>query len=150
MQTQIEGLKDIESVLFKLARSTAKGVTRRVLTKGAEPMRAAAERNAPDDPGTPSPDLHTSISVSAKQKSSRQRVATKEARNEVAIYIGPTRAGYPQAVMMELGTFKDPAQPYMTPAFEAEKAHSLSIIADGFGKELDKTVARIVKRQTGR
>ncbi|HXH52536.1 MAG TPA: HK97-gp10 family putative phage morphogenesis protein [Sphingomicrobium sp.] len=149
MAERIEGLAECERVLFELSRATAKGTVRRVLKKAAEPMRALAASLAPDDPATPPLDLHTSIAISHRQKGGRQRSFTREARDEVAIYIGPTRKGYPQAIMMEFGTFKDRAQPYMRPAWEREQGPSLVRIANLLGEELHKTVMRIRRRQGG-
>lgn len=146
--TEVLGLRQLEQVLLNLPRSTAKGVVRRSMTKAAEPMRDLAARLAPDDPATHTPDLHTSFAIGNRSKGGRGGFR-REGPREVAIYIGPTREGYPQAIMMEFGTFKDRAQPSLGPAWEQEQRPMLERFAVLQGQELDKTIARIRRRSGG-
>lgn len=147
-KTDVLGLADLERVLLNLPRSTAKGVVRRTMTKAAEPMRDLMAKFAPDDPATGAPDLHRSMAIGSKYSGGRGGVR-REGKSEVAIYIGPTRDGYPQAVMMELGTFKDRAQPYARPAWDQDQMSMLERFAALQGQELDKTIARIRRRSGG-
>lgn len=142
----VTGLRDLERVLLNLPRSTAKGVVRRAMRKSAEPLRERAARLAPDNPYTPPLDLNTSIAIGNSYRGGGRGGARREGPREVTIYIGPTREGYPQAIMMEFGTFKDRPQPYMRPAWEDEQMPMLERFADLMGSELDKTIARVRRR----
>lgn len=145
---RLEGLADLERVLGKLPGAVGKRVSRKVLKAAGEPIRAKAASLAPDDPSTPPLDLHTSIAISPRQKGGRQRMRTMEDPNEVLVYVGPTREGYAQAIMMEFGTFKDQAQPYMAPAWDSEKDAALGIVATRLGAAIHKTAARYAKRSS--
>ena len=47
MKISLQGARDLDRALSDLTRAAAKGVARRALKKAAEPMRAAAEGDAP-------------------------------------------------------------------------------------------------------
>lgn len=139
-RVRVEGLKALNSSLMELKSSTARGVVRRTLLKAMEPMAEEARRNAPDDPATPNPDLESSIAVSTKANRARTL------RTEVNVYMGPTKEGYPQAIMQEFGTVHHPPQPYMRPAWDGGKDQLLEDVSTGLGEEIAKTAARLAKR----
>lgn len=113
-----------------------------LLVKSLEPMAALARSIAPDDPKTPPPyDLKSSIVVSTRQRSGRAKQDRPLGKYEARAYMGPTKYGYPQAIMMEFGTVHDTAQPYMRPAYEATKYQTLEIIKAGFAAQVAHTVA---------
>lgn len=118
------------------------------MKRAAEPMRALMAKLAPDDPASGAPDLHRSMAIGDKYSGGRGGVR-REGKSEVAIYIGPTRDGYPQAIMMEIGTFKDRPQPYARPAWDQDQMPMLERFAGYMGQELDKTIARIRRRSGG-
>lgn len=146
VSVKVEGLRELDKRLRDLKRGTAKGVARRVLKKAGEPIAKKARRLAPDDPSTPPVDLHTSIEISSRQKSGRQRLYTRPGPTTVELHIGPTRGGYPQAMMQEFGAVHHSPTPYMRPAWDSRKNVALRIVKRELGKEIDKTVARLAKR----
>lgn len=146
MRVRVEGLKALNSSLMELKSSTARGVVRRTLLKAMEPMAEEARRLAPDDPTTGEPDLHRSIAVSTRQKTGRQIKFAKATPTEVNVYMGPTKEGYPQAIMQEFGTVHHPPQPYMRPAWDGGKDQLLEDVSTGLGEEIAKTAARLAKR----
>src|SRR5690554_3055300 len=62
VRVSVSGLKELDAALGELSQGTARGALRRALIKAAEPMRAAAQRNAPEDTGA----LKRSIIVTSK------------------------------------------------------------------------------------
>ena len=64
------------------------------------------------------------------------------------VHVGPGQN--PQAITQEFGTYKEPAQPYLTPAWEAEKMNALDIVGTGLGIEVEKTAARIARKAANR
>jgi len=145
-RVSVDGLKDLDAALSQLQRTVAKTVLRRVARRALEPMRAEAQRLAPDDPNTPNPDLESSIIISSRQKSGRQGRRSAEEKRSVVVYMGPSPEGYPQAVMQEFGTVHHPPQPYMRPAFDSEKDGALEIIKADLGSEIQKTVQRQARK----
>lgn len=148
MTVRIEGLKELEKALTEMKTSTARGVVRRTLLKALEPMREAAEGYAPDDPSTGAPDLHRSIATGDKLKVGRMASVSGFGFKDgnVTVWMGPTRDGYPQAIMQEFGTVKQAAQPYMRPAWDAGKGQLLDDVKTGMGEEIRKTAERAAKR----
>ncbi|MGC4252436.1 MAG: HK97 gp10 family phage protein [Sphingobium sp.] len=136
---KMTGLKELESALAQMPRATRRSVGLRVLREGGEPIARAARRLAPVDQG----DLVESIDVLAtlapSQRADRGAVAPLE------IHVGPGQ--HPQAITQEFGTYKEPAQPFMGPAWEAERIHALDIIGTGLGIEIEKTAQHLAKRK---
>jgi HK97 gp10 family phage protein len=98
------------------------------------PMRDTARYLAPDDPSTAPPwDLKSSIEVSTKARG----VKAFEKLDAATAYMGPTRFGYPQAVMQEFGTVNMVATPYMRPAFDADKGKAVNIMEKGFAERVE-------------
>jgi HK97 gp10 family phage protein len=118
-----------------------------VLLKAGQPMADRASQLAPDDPSTPSPDLHTSIFVSTKLNKTQAKEARKEGKSFQEVYVGTNdRAG----VLQEFGTEHSRAQPFMRPAFDSEKFTALEIIRRDLGDEIEKTAARAAKRKAAK
>lgn len=146
---RVEGLRELDAALSEITKQTTrKSVARRALKDGGEPIRALAQQLAPDDPATSAPfDLTQSIEMSSRQKSGRATRYRKESPTEVAVHIGPTKDGYPQAIMQEFGTVHHAAQPYMRPAWDSEGGmNALRRIIKGMRTHIDRTVARQRKR----
>ena len=165
---QIEGLKELEAALSDLSRATARGVLARALRKAAAPIADRERSGAPYDPdrkaGT---HLRDSIVVTAKTRNltglkeygqtlraggTREEAvaALRDVRRSGAsegsratISIGPTA---PHAHLIERGTVKMAAQPFVRPAWEAEKYPALETIKTELRNEIDKSVARAARK----
>lgn len=169
LRVKVAGLKALNARLQELAKATQKRILREVGTEALQPMAETARQLAPDDPKTGAPsDLKSSITVSSRQKGGRQIKRTFEGKSAVAVYMGPTGEGYPQAMIQEFGspahkikarrkpklgfaTTQDPsvvvrevdhpghrAQPYMTPAWEKHKDQALEIVRTRLGEKIQK------------
>lgn len=144
---RVEGLRELEDELLKLEKlSTRKSLGRRVLKKAGQPMADLMERLAPDDPTTPPVDLHTSIEISSRQKSGGAKSYAKPDDGSVEMHIGPTKDGYPQAVMQEFGTVHHDAQPFIRPAWDREARPTLDRIKKFLGEDIVKALKRQAKR----
>ena len=146
---RVEGLRDLDLALSELTKDTTrKAVARRALRDAGEPIRARAEQLAPDDPNTKAPfDLKQSIAMSGRQKSGRATQYRKESPTEVTIHIGPTKDGYPQAIMQEFGTVHHAAHPYLRPAWDGEGGRkALNRIIKAMSVHIAKSVARQRRR----
>jgi len=100
----------MEDLLFQLKGATAKSLTRRTMIKSLEPVRAFAERKAPENTGL----LSYNIAISSKAKPRGPR------KSDLEVYVGPDRS-IRYSVVQEFGSVKSSAQPYMRPAWDAKK-----------------------------
>jgi HK97 gp10 family phage protein len=88
--------------------------------------------------------LKDSIGVSTRLSKNQKREHRKPDRNDIEVYAG---AGpHPQAHLQEFGTKHAPAQPFMRPAWDAEKREVLEGIKDDLWAEIKKAVVRLARR----
>ena len=139
VKVRVLGLSQLEQGLSELPRATGKNVLRRVLRQRGEPIAERARNLAPVDEG----DLKDSIGVSTKLSRSQRRRRRKRAA--VEMFVGP--GSHPQAITQEFGTFFHPPQPFMRPAWEAEKGSILEDLSGDLWTEIDKAAQRIARKQ---
>lgn len=144
LTVKVEGLRELERNLAGLTKAAGKGALRRAGTKALAPMADLAASFAPDDPNTPPIDLGTSIEVSTRLD---KRLRKPEAPALVELYMGPTKPGYPQAIMQEFGTIYHAPQPYMRPAWDQDKDALLARVGIELRKEIDKSVQRAIRKR---
>ena len=152
MTIRVDGFKELDAALQEMKTATARGTVRRAMMKAFQPMADEASRLAPDDPRTPAPDLHRTIKVGDAMKAGRSMFVKGFGFNDgqVTVWMGPTKEGYPQAIMQEFGTVNQPAQPYMRPAWDAGKDRLLEDLGSGLKVEIDKTAARAARKAARR
>lgn len=152
MTIRVDGFKELDAALQEMKTATARGTVRRAMMKAFQPMADEASRLAPDDPRTPAPDLHRTIKVGDALKAGRSMFVKgfgfKD--GQVTVWMGPTREGYPQAIMQEFGTVNQPAQPYMRPAWDGGKDALLDGLAKGMAAEITKTAERAARKAARR
>jgi len=139
---KMTGLKELEQALGQMPKATARAAAVRALRQGGEPIARAARRLAPVNQG----DLVESIDVGTTLARSQQ--GDKGAVAPVEVHVGPGQ--HPQAITQEFGTFKEPAQPFLTPAWEAERMNALDIVGTALGIEVEKTAARLARKAAKR
>ena len=139
VKVRVLGLSQLEQGLSELPRATGKNVLRRVLRQRGEPIAERARNLAPIDEG----DLKDSIAVSTKLSRSQRRKRRKKAT--VEMFVGP--GTHPQAITQEFGTWFHPPQPFMRPAWAAEKGSILEDLSGDLWTEIDKSAQRIARKQ---
>lgn len=135
---KMTGLKDLERALSQLPKAVGRRAGLNALRQGGEPIAKMARSLAPVDEG----DLRESIDVKATLAPSQR--GDKGALAPVEMYVGPGQ--HPQAITQEFGTFKEPAQPFMRPAWDAQRVHALDIIGTALGIEIDKAAKREARK----
>jgi len=137
----IDGLKDLDSALSALPRSVGKKVARDVLRDAAEPMARTARQLAPRDEYH----LYDSIDVSTRLNS-RQRSLHREetAPTFQEMFVGTNN---PAGVQQEFGNERHPAQPFMRPAWDAEKTPTLNRIANSLWFHIEKAARRLARKK---
>lgn len=147
-----EGFADIEKSLSAIeSQLTRRNVAIRALTKGGEPIRADASRNAPKDKG----DLDTSIKISPRAalngRKTRRGGAGGEFGDVVEVFIGIdtsiNRRLRIYAAIQENGSESNAAQPYIRPAFDAHGRNAVSTIKNELTIEVSKTVQRAAAKK---
>lgn len=133
----VEGLREVEEAFSDLGAVVARRLGRRALREGGEITARRARQLAPRDSG----ELIESIDV-ATRLTRRQRSQHRK-QDPIEMFVG---ANNPSAIPQEFGTFKDPAQPFMRPAWDATQREVL----DRIGKELFVGIEREAQRQARR
>lgn len=157
---RIEGLKELQQALKQLPKATQGAVLRRALMHAAEPMRAAAEANAPVDVGVLAQSVDASPKLTRRQRSKAGKSAVRQADGSyrsarstgAELYIGPgagarAKAPPPSGLMQEFGTRHHAAKPWLRPAWDAHRQGALDTIADELGVEIEKAARRLAAKQ---
>lgn len=140
---ELKGFKDLYRAIDHLPEVVKKIELEPLLVRALEPMAEFAKVMAPDDPLTGPPwSLPQSIEVSSKQRTGRSKLDRPLGKYDARAYMGPTKFGYPQAIMQEFGTIHMVATPYMRPAWDSEKNTALRIISDGLAQRLTMIAQR--------
>lgn len=165
---KVEGLKDVDQALNDLIESTSKATgkaaVRRSLVQSAQPVAEHARRLVRVKTGR----LRDSIVVSAKlanpignrefreaMQAGLGRSAAVEAlrgarraqlgsSGAVVVHVGAGQL--PHAHLVEFGTFRSQAYPYMRPAWEAEKMGVLHGVTISLGEHIQRAAERAAKR----
>lgn len=140
---ELKGFKELYRAIDHLPEVVKKKELEPLLVASLEPMRDTARYLAPDDPLTGPPwNLPTSIEVSVRQRSGRAKSDRDLGRFDARAFMGPTKHGYPQAMLQEFGTVRHVATPYMRPAWDHDKHRALEIIKAGLTERLQSTIRK--------
>lgn len=129
---RMEGGDALAANLKTLSSRVSKSLMREALMEGAEPIRDRGEVLAPRAPGAPDIAEHIVIGPA-------------RAQDAVAVAVGPSterRSDQPrttfarQGVMLEFGTARMGAQPFMRPAFDEMHRPALTVIGAALWREL--------------
>lgn len=143
--SKFEGGKDLENALLKLVDITGKttqgkAAMGRAAAKALEPTQRVAKALAPRLTG----DLEESIVIGSRLTRRQARMAKKVGKSAVERHVGTANpAGIPQ----EFGTFKESAQPFMGPAWDATQDKVFGGLSDEAWKQIEKTANRIAKKR---
>jgi HK97 gp10 family phage protein len=139
MTVEVEGLSDLLDGLDELPQATETNVIKRALLSAADPIAEHAKRLAPRLTGA------LQMSISPGTKLSRRQKSLYQKESEVEVFVGP--AALVQAITQEFGTVSNRPQPFMRPAWDAEKSKALLIFRDELADEIEKARARIARKQ---
>lgn len=137
---KLEGLAEIAAALDELPKATGKNILRRILLERAEPIAEAARGHAPVFQGF----LRSSINVSTRLTRRQRKRHRKAKPDDVEVFIGPGTD--PAAHLQEFGTEHHGPQPFMRPAWDAEKDGVLEGLKEDLWGEIEKAVSRRAKK----
>ena len=133
-QSTMSGAQALDGVLKKLPERVARNVVRRAVTKGAkvieEEMRARAPVGATGN-----------LKASIGQVGVKSRDKSKLTRTVGALK-GAGRKGF-HAHLLEFGTVKMAARPFIRPAFDQTKGEALKVIGMELGKGVEKAARKL-------
>lgn len=137
---KVEGLSEVMEALRELPNATAKNVMKRVLLKRAEPFAETARRLVPVDEGHLKNSIHVATKLTRRQKGRHRKVD----RDDVEVFVGPGTD--PAAHLVEYGSSRQAAQPYMRPAFDQNKDKFVAGVAKDMWAEIEKAATRLAKK----
>ena len=140
---RIDGLKELDRALAELPKATGKNVLRRVGRKAIGRVIEAARPLVPVDEGELRDSLGVSTRLSKRQQRQHRR-AVAEGKASVELFAGAT--ALPHAHLVEFGTVKMQPQPFMRPAWDAEKDNVLQVIKDELGGEITAAAQRLARK----
>lgn len=160
---KLHGFKELDRALEEFKPATAKAISRRALLKAAEPIVADARRLVPVRFGHLRDGIHASTARGhdvgkAAYAATLRAGGTKgdavaalrsarrgsTANSAVEIAVGPGRN--PHAHLQEFGTVHHGPQPFLRPAWDANKRKALDIIKDAMGDEIGKAATRAARK----
>lgn len=139
--TKVEWLVGSDKALGEVGtKATARNVLVRTLKKAAQPMLESMEANAPRDTGWTA----GSLAISTTLNPSNRRDVKREGKAFAEVYVGSNRGS--AALFEEFGTIKQPAHPYLRPAFDANKQTAEEIIGRELWVEIKKAADRAARK----
>lgn len=135
---ELKGIDEILDSLNELPKAASVAVMRKAAVKALAPFVAVAQDLAPRKSGN----LSDSVEVTTKIKKSQR--TRRDA--EVTVYAGPAGKQGAHGHLIEFGTSKMPAHPFVRPAWERTK----ELVVENFNREiwdaLLKSIRSIRKR----
>jgi HK97 gp10 family phage protein len=150
---KFEGGRELDAALQSLSddmdisKATIRNVMRRGLVQAGQQTADLAMQLAPDDPATPSPDLHTSI-ASGTRLTARQTKLNKKSEDKpfAEAFVGPTKDVNSYASLVEFGTANTGPRPFMRPAWESTKDAVMKSITGFVQGQIAKAVERAQRK----
>lgn len=143
MKVKFTGGKELEARIKALGnKALARRVAERALKRAAEPIRDKAKELAPKDERN----LEQSISIGRAIKAFQRTSSGDIVRTFVGIDESKDARLHIYASIDEFGTDSHPAQPYMRPAWEAEKMTAFNLLRTTLDEEITKAAARQARK----
>jgi HK97 gp10 family phage protein len=155
MKVKVEGLSETLEALRQLPKATSRNVLRRALIKAASPIEQQAEQSAPVRTAKLKVSITAGTALSKRERTKQRRwegsvpvmtVAGWRSEPKTAVYVFVGAGPLPQARMQEYGTVNHGPQPYMRPAWDANKMKALTTIKADIWHEIDKARARLARK----
>lgn len=169
MKIKVDGLAELQAALAELGAPRAiKTALRGGLSKAARPMLEAIRSKVPVDTGNlkrslkmaaakgekpDSPQFGIVIGIDSNEQPAEYKVRkTKSGGNRKGAgkggyYRDPNVAGH--GPMIEFGTPRQAAQPFMRPGFDQEGESTIRRFGEVAGAEIERVAARLAKNRGG-
>lgn len=141
MAGEIKGLRELGRKLDELSKKASGQILRKSVRYAAKPAVDAAKQSIPQ--GADAHKTYKGRLVAPGFARRSIRAVTKVSRDgrSASVLLGVRREAFYAINFVELGTSKQPAQPWLRPALESTKDQQVSRLAEKLKMEIDK-VAR--------
>jgi HK97 gp10 family phage protein len=146
---KFEGGREIDAALqslvddFDASKTVVRNTMQRALVEAGQVTADAASQMAPDDPNTPSPDLHTSIAAGTRLTPRQKKLQKRDPSKSFAeAYVGATEEVNAYAHLVEFGDANQSPQPFLRPAWDSTKDQVLGSIRGFLEKQIAKSAER--------
>jgi len=152
MSFKVTGAKEIAAALKRLPRDLQRAAETAVLREGAKPIAKAAKARAPQDSGL----LKKSIGYRVKKVDgvNSARIGPRTGMKQQVTRKRPNGTTYTETAdpnkyshLVELGSSRNPAKPFIRPAVDASKGDVINAMAKGYEKHLTKTITKLRTRR---
>lgn len=139
---KVEWLRGSDKALAEVGtKTTQKNILVRALKKAAKPIDDQASSLAPRDTGKLQVSVITGTQLTRRQRSSSYKAG---AHGVAEVHVGTALS---RGLFQEFGTFKMPAQPFMRPAWDANKERAQGIIGTELWVEIRKAADRAARKR---
>ena len=133
-RSTIEGFGALDRTFARIPDAVEPERVEELLLRNAKPLVDDMEARAPRLSG----DLAASA-MAGKELSPRQ-AALHRKKSDVEVFAG--MGPLPQAITQEFGTFKEPPQPTVRPAWDANKRRIFDSVARDVAEEIDRAATK--------
>lgn len=141
--TRVEGLRELEKALGNLPKAVGKRFLRNALKEMAKPIADDYRSQAPRDEGSLRDSIGVGTKLTRRQRSLHRRMF-RDDRASAEVFAGA--GGLPQAHLKEFGTFKEPAQPALRPAWDSNKGNLIPAFSKKAWDQIDKRAKREARK----
>lgn len=142
---RLHGLKELDRALAELPKAVGKNVLRKIARKALGPVARDAKANAPRAEGELAKSIRIGTTLTGRQRRWRRR------HGAVEMFVGPSWPTGAHGHLQEFGTAHHGAQPFMRPAWDANRQQVLATISDDAWHELAKAARRLARQaETGK
>lgn len=151
---EVQGLKELNENLSKLAIAVEKKLVRKALKMGGAILKAEVERGARRASGGPT--YPTKFTPKGKKSGGERgpghmadhivmKVSITKKRGAV-VKVGPDKDHW-YASLQEFGTPNSPADPFMRPALDSKAQEVIDVVAKELGQGIEKEAAKLGAKQ---
>lgn len=126
---KVQGLEELERKLYELPTKFAKKYVRQALRAGARVFRDEIKQNAPRRTGWLASQIAVTTSIRGSELQGKANIGVRK-KQDPARHATHVPAAADEARWAELGTSKQPARPFMRPAFDSKKDAVLARFAE--------------------
>lgn len=144
MTVSLKGFRELDATLATLPKATAKRTLRSIGIEALTPMAEDIRARAPRKFGDLVSGVMVGTTLARSQRKFGGLMGGPKNADMVIVHAGPDQ--HPQAVIQEIGSFKEPPQPYVGPAWDAGHQALLQRTAAGMAEPIMKAAARAAKK----
>lgn len=138
---RIEGLRELGEAMRTLSSDIAQKVAVSATGAGAQIIKKRAVRNIETSPSIVTRSLHDAVIVKKIPKSqlvfTSEHIVTVRGKNKRGKKAKGKQSIAPHAHLIEFGTVKMAAEPFLGPAFNTEKERAVQAITDRLRKRIE-------------